>query len=201
MPQETFRLLRASRNKSGGFTLVELLLVALILSVITGALFYTMNAGQVSFTQGSASNVLQSGVRRTLGWITKDVRQAVSWDMANNDPAPDYIKFRQVTGWDIANNTFLLSDYYVEYTYDAVSGTITRRTSDLSGNTIGSWSVNNIIAEPFFTRDSSGDIVALNQNDLLTSKQLIIAVSGSAQAIAAGNITYGLTGEVQIRNG
>jgi len=195
-----FRLPPVLRNKSG-FSLIEILFVGVILSFIIGIFFYAMNAGQLSFSFSSARVSLQSQVRRTIDWIIKDSRQAVSWEMANNNPAPDYIKFRQVTGWDTVNNTFLLSNYYVEYFYNPANQTIVRRTSDLSNNTIGTWTFYNIISAPFFTRDSSGNAVSLNQNDLLTSKQLIVIVSGQAQVWAGQNTSYILTEEVQIRNG
>ncbi len=192
MLPEPSRLLRVLRNKLRGFTLVETLWVALILGVITGIFFYATNATQLSFNVSSARGRLQSEVRRTIGWIINDTRQAVSWDIANNSPTSSYIKFRQVTGWDIVNNTFLLSDYYIEYTHNAVDHTIVRRKSDLSDNTMGLWTLNNVDAAPFFTVNSLGEIVPLNNSDLLTSKQLVITVSGG---------TYSLTEEVQIRNG
>lgn len=201
MPRRIFRLPRVSRNKAKGFTLVEVLFITLILGGIMGVFFYAMNAVQISSALSSARSGLQSEVRRAIGWIIKDTRQSVSWDIANNNPASDYIKFRQVTGWDIANNTFLLSDYYIEYTYSSADNTIVRRTSDLSNNTIGTWTLNNIIAAPFFTVDSLGDIVPLNDSDLLTSKQLIITISGQSQAGGAQSTTYSLTERVQIRNG
>ncbi|MDD5477559.1 MAG: hypothetical protein PHG87_05110 [Candidatus Omnitrophica bacterium] len=171
---------------------METLFVALILGAIIGVFFYAENAVQHSFTLSSARGNLQSEVRRTIGWIIKDTRQTVSWDIANNSPTPSYIKFRQVTGWDTANNTFSLSDYYIEYTYNAVNHTIIRRKSDLSNGTLGLWTLNDIVAAPFFTVNSLGAIVPLNNSDLLTSKQLVITISGG---------TYSLTEEVQIRNG
>ncbi|PIQ88027.1 MAG: hypothetical protein COV73_01020 [Candidatus Omnitrophica bacterium CG11_big_fil_rev_8_21_14_0_20_43_6] len=194
------RLLRAWRNKTEGFTLVEVLLAAVILSVIIGVSVYAMNAAHISFNLTLASKSLQSEVRSTVGWIVKDARQAVSWDLANNNPTPSYIKFRQVTGWDTANNTFSLSNYYIEYTYNFVDHTIIRRTSDLSDNTIGVWTLNNVNNLPFSTLNSSGDIVPLNNSDLLTSKRLIVTVSGlsSEPDLQDG---YSLTEEVQIRNG
>lgn len=201
MPRGPFRLLRALRNKIRGFTLVETLFIALILTVIIGVFFYALNATQLSFTLSSARGSLQSEVRRTIGWIIKDARQAVSWDIANNSPTPSYIKFRQVTGWDTVSNTFLLSGYYIEYTYNAANNTIIRRTSDLSNNTIGLWTLNDVIAAPFFTINSLGNIVPLNKSDLLTSKQLIITISGQGHVSGAQNTTYSLTEEVQIRNG
>lgn len=201
MLREPMRSLPVLRNKIRGFTLVETLFVAFILSVITGIFFYAVNAVQLSFTIGSAKNNLQSEVRRTIGWIVKDARQTVSWDIANNNPTPSYIKFRQVTGWDTTNNTFLLSNYSIEYVYNSFNNTITRRTSDLSNNTIGTWIFNDVIASPFFTINSSGSIVPLNNSDLLTSKQLIITISGESQVQGMQNTTYSLTEGVQIRNG
>jgi len=180
---------------------VETLFITLILGLIIGVFFYAVHAVQTSFTLSSARGNLQSEVRRTIGWIIKDTRQAVSWDIANNNPAPGYIKFRQVTGWDTVNNTFLLSNYYIEYTYNAVNNTIIRRTSDLSNNTIGVWTLNDIIAAPFSTINSLGNIVPLNNSDLLTSKLLVITISGQGQVQGAQTTTYTLTEEVQIRNG
>jgi type II secretory pathway component PulJ len=201
MLQETIRLLPVSHNKLRGFTLIETVFVAFILSVITGIFFYSVNTVQLSFNLTSARGSLQSEVRRTIGWIIKDTRQAVSWDIANNSPTPSYIKFRQVIGWDTTNNTFLLSNYSVEYIYNAANNTITRRTSDLSNNTLGTWILQDVIATPFFTLDSSGNIVPLNNSDLLTSKQLVITISGRRQILGTQNTTYSLTEEVQIRNG
>ncbi|MDD5464931.1 MAG: hypothetical protein PHP73_01090 [Candidatus Omnitrophica bacterium] len=180
---------------------METLFVALILGVIIGVFFYAENAVQHSFNLSSARGSLQSEVRRTISWIIKDTRQSVSWDIANNNPTPSYIKFRQVTGWDTTNSTLLLTNYYIEYTYDAVDHKITRRTSDLNNNTIGSWTLNNVIAAPFFTVNSLGEIVPLNNGDLLTSKQLVIAISGKDKVLGMPDTTYSLTEEVQIRNG
>ncbi len=172
-----------------------------ILSFIIGVFFYAMNAGQFTNSLSSARADLQAEVRRAMGWIVKDVRQSVSWDIANHNPSPSYIKFRLVTGWDTVNNTFLLSSTYIEYTYDSASKTITRRTSDSNNNTLGTWTLNYVTAAPFFTIDSLGAVVPLNNNDLLTSKQLVVTISGQAYVIGTQNTAYSLTEEVQIRNG
>jgi len=199
--QKTFRLLPVSLNREKGFTLVEVIFVVLITGFIITALFYAMNAAQLSYTLNSTRADLQAEVRRTMDWIVRDVHQAVSWEIANNSPSPSYIKFRQVTGWDTVNKTFLLSNNYIEYIYYPDSSTIIRRKSDLNNNTIGTWTLNYVTASPFFTINSSGAIVPLNNNDLLTSKQLVITISGQKQVIGAQNTTYTLTEEVQIRNG
>ncbi|MDP3042360.1 MAG: prepilin-type N-terminal cleavage/methylation domain-containing protein [Candidatus Omnitrophota bacterium] len=198
MPREHFRLLPVLRNKLRGFSLVEVLLVVVILSVIIGVCLYALNAAQVAFNLTLAQRNLQSEVGRTIGWIVKDTRQAVSWDIADNNPTPDYIKFRQVTGWDTVNNTFSLSSNHIEYTYNAVAHTITRR--DIGGTT-REWILNNVFASPFFTIDSSGGIVALNAVDLRTSKQLVITIFGQSSVLNLPDTTYSLTERVQIRNG
>ena len=200
MRKKIFRLLPGWPGKSRGFTLVEILLAVVILSVLIGICLYAMHAVHTSFNLTLSSKNLQSEVRRNISWIVKDIRQAVSWDIANNAPTPDYIKFRQVIGWDTVNNTFLLSDHYIEYTYDAINQMINRRTSDLADNTIGQWSLNNVTSSPFATIDSSGSVVPLNNGDLLTSKKLVVTISGqsSQPSLQEG---YSLTEEVQIRNG
>lgn len=200
MRKKNFRLLPVWLSKPGGFTLVEILLAAAILSVLIGICIYTLHAVHISFNLTLSNKNLQSEVRRNIGWIVKDVRQSVSWDIANNTPSPDYIKFRQVNGWDTLNNTFLLSDHYIEYTYNAADQKITRRTSDSDNQTIGEWTLNNVTGSPFATINSSGEIVPLNSGDLLTSKKLVVTISGqsSQPSLQEG---YSLTEEVQIRNG
>lgn len=197
MRRDHFRLPPVLHNKIRGFTLLEVLLAVAILSVVIGICLYVMNTAQVSYHSTLAQKDLQSEVRRTIGWIVKDARQAVSWDIANNSPTADYIKFRQVIGWDTVNNTFSLSSNYIEYTYDDVEHTITRREI---GATTVEWILNNVFASPFFTINSSGDIVPLNSGDLLTSQQIVITISGhsSLPSLQEG---YSLTEEVQIRNG
>lgn len=196
MLRKPSRLQLVLRNKTRGFSLTEVLLVAAILSIIIGTCLYAMNAAQISYNLILAQKNLQSEVRRTIGWVVKDARQAVSWDIANNSPTADYIKFRQVIGWDYLNNTFSLSGNYIEYTYNAVDQTITRREI---GGTTKEWILNNVTASPFFTLNSSGAVVALNNSDLLTSKQLIITITGQSSML--GLEDYSLTEKVQIRNG
>ena len=204
MSRKLFQLLHVSqKRKIKGFTLVEVLVVAFILSVITGGFFYAMNAGRLSFNLSLARGNLQSEVRRNIDWIIKDVRQTASSELAkaDNNPSPNHIKFKQVMGWDPTSNppSFLWGDYYIEYTYDAANSTIVRTTNDPK-HPNGPWTFYNITTSPFFTRNSSGDIVALNDRDLGTSKQLIIKIFGQAQVWGGHNTTYSLTEEVQIRN-
>ncbi|MCM8796721.1 MAG: hypothetical protein NC923_02405 [Candidatus Omnitrophica bacterium] len=166
-----------------------------------GCVFYALNIIQDSTALSSTKANLQASLRYALDWIVKDVRQSVSWDVANNKPSSSYIKFRQVQGWDTTADTFLLSSYYLEYIYDPNAHTITRRLSDATNNTLQTWVFHNITQPPFSTVNSSGTIVALNSTDLLTSRVLIIQISGETQVNIHTSTSYTLTGEVKIRNG
>jgi len=200
--QGIFHLRHTSLNKTDGITIVEVLFVAAIVSLIIAGLFYALNTGEFSGTFSSAKGEIQAQVRRTLDWIVKDVRQTVSWDIAdiNNSPSPTHIKFRQVLGWDTVSETYLLSNNYIEYSFDSALNTIIRRLSDTSNTTLQTWKLSNIIQPPFYTKDSFGSVVPLNSSDLLTSRRLIIKIAGQKQVRGPINTTASLTTEVKIRN-
>jgi len=168
-------------------------------TALMSGIFFALSSGELSGTFSSARADQQGEVRRTLDWIVNDIRQTVSWEIANNSPSPEHIKFRQVEGWNTATDTFLLSANYIEYTFDINTNTVTRSLVDGSGNTLQSWVFNNIVQAPFSTINSSGLTVPLNSGDLLTSTKIVVLISGQNQ-IRGKTITYSLTEEVKIRN-
>lgn len=172
-------------------------MVLFIFGIIFSSLIAVLNVGDFSNNINSQKTDLQADIRRVLSWVTNDVRQTIVWDIADlsNSPNPNHIKFRVVSSWDSVNNTLVLSTNYIEYTYDSTTKILTRSSG---GNT---WQFNNIIASPFFTRNSSGTVVALNASDLLSSKKLIILINGQRQVKNNLNINLTLTEEVKIRNG
>ena len=185
-----------------GFTIVEVFCSAIVTSFIVAVLFYTLSSGEYSRAASAAKIDVQSEVRRSMDWIVKDVRQGVSWDMADvsNSPSDTHIKFRKVEGWNTTSDLLLLSDNYTEYTYDATNHTITRRLSDASNNTLGTWTLNNIMQSPFYTLDGSGNVVSLNGGDLLTSRKVVVVINGSKTIKGSLNATAELTEQVKIRN-
>lgn len=198
--QEASSFKPASRHKKSGFSLVEILVVMAIFLVLIGAIIMALNTGQYSNSISIAKVDLQSSVRNLMNWITKDVRQSITWDMANNSPSTIYIKFRQVQGWNAATHTLTLNDDFIEYAYDSSAQTITRRLLDSSGNELQRWEFSDITEEPFYTRDSSGTIVDMSGSDLLISNRIIIVIASSAQVRGSLNIPFSLTEEVKIRN-
>ena len=188
------------RNNISGLTIIEVLFSALLSAVLIAGFFYALSTGEFSNTLSSAKADLQAQVRSNLDWITKDVRQTVSWEIANNGPSDSHIKFRQVEGWDISSGILLLSSNFVEYSYDLSLKTITRKSLDVAVNTLATWTFYNITSVPFYTLNAGGAIVALNSTDLLTSRKLIVAVSAQKQVRGLLNTSCSLTEEVKIRN-
>ncbi|MCM8795185.1 MAG: hypothetical protein NC928_00620 [Candidatus Omnitrophica bacterium] len=197
-----FRFPRALPDEIKGLTLVEVLVVAFIWLIVIAALFMVLNIGYFSNDISSTKMDLQSEVRRVIDCIIKDVRQAVSWEMANNNPSVNYIKFRQVEGVDTSTGDIEFSSNYIEYIYDANLSKITRRLLYSNGEVIQSMEFNNIIKAPFSTRDpTNGEIVPLESETLLNSRKLIVEISGQRQVRGTLNIDFTLKGEIKIRNG
>jgi len=187
---------------SYGFTIVEVFCSAIVISFIIGVLFYALSSGEYSRSASAAKIDVQSEVRRSMDWIARDVRQAVSWDIADasNSPSDTHIKFRRVEGWNTTSELIRLSNNYTEYTYDASNHTVMRRLSDASNNTIQTWTLNNVQQAPFYTLNGTGDVVPLNGGDLLTSRKLVVHIQGSKPIKDSLNATSELIEEVKIRN-
>lgn len=196
---EFFLLPRAFRVKKSGFTLVEVIITACILAMIFGALFSTLNIGYISTPVSLEKLELQAKVRRYLDWIVKDVRQAISWEIASNAPTTSKIKFKPVVGWDnsypLPHN--ILSDDFIEYEYDANAQKIIRRTIDSGNNILQAWEFTDIIEEPFYTDYPNRELDGL---DLQGDGRLTIVITASKQARGAITIQHTIQEEVKIRN-
>lgn len=163
------------------------------------ALLYILIGGLNVNDLSSAKVAAQSQARRVSDWLSRDLRQAVVWDLANNSPSTTHIKFRPVSGWDIAGNTYQLDADYIEYNYDANAKTITRKSLNGAGAVLNSWVFNDIITPPFFTRDSSGDLIDLDSS-IGTSKKIVTLISVNKVSERGVSLTVSLTTEIKIRN-
>lgn len=163
------------------------------------ALFYILTTGQNVNDLSSARVSAQTQARRVSNWISADLRQAVVWDLANNSPTATHIKFRPVLGWDIAGNTYQLDANYIEYNYDAALNRLTRNSLDGAGTVLNSWVFDDITAQPFFTRDGSGSLIALD-NSVGTSKKIVTLISVNKVSEKGVNAAASLTSEIKIRN-
>ena len=179
--REIFRFLHALPVNIKSFTIVEILVSALILSVITAGLFMVLNIGEFSNSVSSSKLGLQEKTRRVINWITKDVRQTVGSEIANNDPSSSHIKFKLCLGHDGVSRQ--LSSYYIEYTYDGNLDRLTRTDH----NTAQTWNFDNIIAEPFDT-------------SALADNVLGITITTLKQRAGLPDISCSLSSRIKIRN-
>jgi prepilin-type N-terminal cleavage/methylation domain-containing protein len=184
------------RIKRRGHTLVEVLVVAFILGIIIMALFLTLTTGEFSSSVSMAKTDLQAKVRRVMDWIVKDVRQTNPIQINTNNPTANHIKFKKVTGIDNDSGNHTLSSNYIEYNYTSVSGSLTRNEVSEDGSMLHSWVFSNITQSPFYTATE----VPLATDGILTSKKLIIVITGQSQVRNSLTLNQTLTEEVKIRN-
>jgi len=195
--QRTFLCSLTLLNNKRAFTVIEILISALIGAFMVSVLFYILNSGQNVNDLSSAKVAAQAQARRVSDWISRDLRQAVVWDLANNSPSSTHIKFRPVLGWDIVGNTYQLDANYIEYNYDA--GTLSRNLVNGVGAVLNSWVFKDIAVQPFWTRDGSGNLIALD-NSVGTSKKVVTLILVNKVSNKGVNRTASLTAETKIRN-
>jgi len=186
-------------NKRRGFTIIEVLLSALIGSAIVGCLFYVLNSGNIINDLSSAKVSSQSQARRVSDWITRDLRQA---QLGNLAPFVSHtsIKFNPVLGVNLSDGTYQL-DYskYIEYVYDENAQTLTRNILDQTGGVLQSWVFVDVLEAPFFTRDASGNLIDLD-NSVLTTRNVVSIITVAKTSGRGVVLTASLTAETKIRN-
>lgn len=203
-----FNYPRALRAKKRGFTLAELLIASLIFSVILAALFITLNIGQLSFSTSSAKIGVQSQVRLAMDWLIKDLRQAISWNIASisapyiNDPTTTHLKFN-LWSWNSGTSTWDLSADFIEYNYDAVAEKLTRVYYNDTTKTTMTLEFDNIVEAPFYTAyiDAGNPANILDADQLRINRRLIIVINGQKLVRSGLFVPFNLKSEVKIRNG
>jgi len=181
---------------SRGFTIVEVLSVGFILIVVFTALFITLTTGEFSNAVSSAKADLQANVRTAMNSALKDVRQTSLIQINSNAPTPTHIKFKKITGIDNATGNYSLSDNYIEYTYDPASLSLSRDEVDAGGAVLKSQVFNDITEDPFYSDTG----VPLAAGGILSSKKLVVVISGQGHVRGNLDLSFSLTEEVKIRN-
>lgn len=190
--------------KKRAFSLIEILIVALILSVVLASLFLTLNMGYFSSSAGSVKIELQAQVRLAMDWLVKDLRQAISWNITStdNNPTITHLKFNLWNWNNITNAWDLDSAAYIEYNYDSNLRKLTRISDDGAGN-IMTLEFNDIIEAPFYTSyvgpADPGNVLDCDQ--LRNQRRLIIVLSGRKHVRGSLFVPFNLKSEVRIRNG
>lgn len=189
--------LRELLRNNRGFTIVEVLSVAFILTVLFAGIFVTLTTGELSNQISAAKADLQANVRTAMNSLTKDLRQTSAIQINSNDPSAVHIKFKKVSGIDNFTGDHSFSDNTIEYSYNAATLSLTRNEFSSSGALLKQQVFNNITEAPFYS--SQG--VPLAPGAVLTTRKLVIVISARETVRGSLNINFTITEEIKIRNG
>jgi type II secretory pathway pseudopilin PulG len=175
--------LRALHAKKAAFTLIEVLISALILSFVVAGVFMVLNVGRFSISVNSVKLQTQQESRTILDWIVKDLRQTTSSEIIANEPSASHIKFRLCNGYSYEDQQITWGNY-IEYTYNGEEKKLTRQDYG-TGRLWQFYDVSGIIFD----------------TTLLSQGKLGVSV-GVQKQTSSGLILYStLSSEVEIRNG
>jgi len=163
-----------------------------------GGLLLTFNVGQTSFPVTSARLEAQSEARNAMNWIMKDLRQAITWNIANNNATTTYLRMNRwawnntTNQWDVTNATD-----FIEYFYNNTAQVLTRQYTDASGS-VSMLQFSNITEAPFYTNLTTRQ---LTENALRSNRSLFVVISVEKSIRGSIIVPFTLIAEIRIRNG
>lgn len=167
------------------------------MGIVIMALFLSLTTGEFSSSVSMAKADLQAKVRLAMDWIVKDIRQTYPSQIDSNDPTVSHIKFKKVTGIvDATGEDYTVTSDYTEYNYTSALNQLTRNEVDDSGKITRSWNFTNITQASFYTAPGQ----SLAPGGILTSRKLIVVITGQSQVRNSLILNQTLTEEVKIRN-
>ncbi len=90
------------KMRSGGFTLPELLMVAGLLAVVSGAMFVTVLSGQSAFLSLDSSIQLQEEARKAFNSMTRELREAGGAIAVSSSPSQQ-LDFQLALGYNLTS--------------------------------------------------------------------------------------------------
>ena len=87
------------KRKNAGFSLIELVIGAALLALLTGVVYTLMNGASSAYVRDSAKQTLQDNTRRVLDDITAELRDASAGTLIISS-SPTTITFEKVIGFD-----------------------------------------------------------------------------------------------------
>lgn len=193
--------IRRSPDRPSGITFVELMVVALIMGVLLSMFAVSLKTGDLIYNANSAAIDAQADARMIMDWVTRDVRQAISWDISStgNDPGPGHLKFR--TGsFNTTTEAWDLDGGFIEYEYDQTDSVLYRRMLDAGGAVLSESGFPHIVVPPFYTAYTDETVNDFNVTRLSADRTLVVVISESRQT-RMQDANFTLIGEVRIRNG
>lgn len=184
-------------NDRSGLTIIELAIAMGIMTIILMALVMTLRVGDFASGIGTAKVDIQSDVKMILDWVTRDIRQAKIQDLHDNTPATDYMRFN-LWEWNNTSCAQEESDQEVEYDYDALTNTLTRRFIE-NGTVSYEQSYSGVTMAPFYTSYTDETTHDFNNQTLLNSRSVIVAIKKEATA-RNKVLNFTMVEKVRIRN-
>lgn len=198
-------------RRQAGFSLLELLIVALILTVVLFAIYSMYVTNMTTATWGNKKADLQQNARVALDMMQREIR------MAGYNPSPSCTGACANAIQDASLNatglTFIadidgdnVTDK-VQYTFDSGSQTITRSFWNWNGTGWTSVTTNEVVGDAIscptpcsvpngFTYKDGSDAVATAPASV---RKITIAITSSGQA-GSKTQTFAFTSDVRLRN-
>jgi prepilin-type N-terminal cleavage/methylation domain-containing protein len=137
-------------GKKLGFTLVEVMLVAVLLSILLGSIFAVLNTGRISMSAGETQLTIQQECRRGLNSMVKELRQSSSLKIT--DVPANGVNYTSIT-FQIPANISMNSTTWsssIQYSLGGLNGTQLIRTQPGAQRILA-----NYISSVIFTRSAS----------------------------------------------
>ncbi len=163
-------------NSKKSFTLIEAMVSASILLIVLAGVFLLFNFGQTQSPISLDQTAVKAKTRIIINRLVYDLRHAVTWDIANNNPSCSYLKFRKLKGIDTADGSYYFSSNYIEYSYDKEANLLQRLELDEDENILGEVIFENVTEDVFYIFCSQEGLVCLNAGDLLSESFIIVNI-------------------------
>ncbi len=167
-----------------GSTLAEMLVVMFIFSLMMGGIFTASAAGQDVWHTNKARVEVQQDLRKAMGWIKEDLRQAGPSSIV--DVPADGVEYSQITfkrPSGVSGGSIVWEANAIEYDQDVTDSTLLERVVGASEQIIAT----NIKSISF-------------KREISTPYLVEVAIVGEKGSLTGKRITYAVDFEVQLRN-
>lgn len=177
-----------------GYTLVEILVVIVVVSLLLGVIFEIMIMGNKSFSIGSAQQIIENQARQGLDSMVRELYETNGGRVVFSD-ADTTITFKLPVGTDEVSGDLIwgaegVQDYKIRYTVD--NNRLVRIVLD---------DLNNLVRQKVLAADVLSLKFSLNKVNPLDPNEWLTITLKTEKKAASGNIlTHTVSSNVSFRN-